>query len=172
MVLSVFAQGWTLWNSMVIIIPLKVKVIKVKTLCVLLRGWRRLRREHLKAAHCSNTSLHLPSPQMQQFVTGEKLWVWWNQDVDEKSVSACCILVWHRIPEQLGLDLVRCRQDNIYKLLRHIPKSTKDLNAYFSSIDFNFKLYCYENMGKAPKKWLALAIPENAIILQHILSFL
>ena len=97
---------------------------------------------------------------IEEFMSGELMWHWWNKGVHEKCLRTYCFLVRFNILERLGLVLSATLQTSIHGMLERIPFISKNgLNSYFRSIDSKLSAYKGSTM-------LELAIWKSKIMEQ------
>ena len=120
---------------------------------------------------CSNLTNVRFCNGIEELVSGESMWHWWNYGVHEMSLRTYCFLVQCNIPERVVLLRATMWQVHIHEQLRRIPSisSPKGLNSYFDSIVL--KLSVYEHL-KDVSALLELAIWKSKIIEQYDLELL
>lgn len=121
---------------------------------------------------CSNLTKVVFCNKIEEFVSCNAMRNWWHQGLHKKSLSTHRFIVKCNISHRLSRVRVRCLRDDIYNMLKHIPKLPKGLSDYFDTI--HSKLAAYERLIVAHKEALMLldlAIPNDKIVL-HVLSTL
>jgi hypothetical protein len=109
---------------------------------------------------CSNLTTVRFCDEIEEFVSGESMLVWWNHGVHEKCLITYCFFIQCNIPEHMGQVQSTTLQTKILGILNGTPSITpKGINAYFCSIDSKLFIYKYSTL-------LELAIWKPKIVEQ------
>ncbi len=103
--------------------------------------------------------------EIEEFLSGESMWHWWNNGVLEKYLSTYSFFVRCNILKRVGLVRSATWQDSIHRMLGRIPASvsSEGLNTHFCSIDSKLSAYEAKLSAYEGSTMLELAIWKSEV---------
>jgi hypothetical protein len=113
---------------------------------------------------CSNLLTVRFCDEIEEFLSGESMWHWWNNGLHEKCLSTYCFFVRCNIPVRVGLVRSTTFQTNIQRMLERIPSiSSEGVNTHLCSIDSKLSAYEAKLSAYEGSTMLELAIWKSEI---------